>query len=161
MGGARYLTDRERILRNVSVDCLGCWNWTLSTNPKGYGRTRLGSERLAHRAAWKIWNGKITGGSCVLHRCDNTGCCNPAHLFLGSRLDNNKDMMNKRRSSNGERQWNSKISDDEVRTIREVYSTGGTTQRELAFAFSISLAQVSKIVNMKQRVRLTNPITGG
>jgi hypothetical protein len=73
-----------------------CWPWQSSTNQWGYGTASLaGRPKLAHRIAWELAYGAIPVGICVLHRCDTPGCCNPAHLWLGTRKDNMRDMLRK------------------------------------------------------------------
>lgn len=75
-----------------------CWVWTASVDLKGYGNFKhpLGSD--AHTFSWTLHYGPITGGLCVLHRCDNPPCIRPNHLFLGTRADNNLDMIDKGRA---------------------------------------------------------------
>jgi uncharacterized protein YjiS (DUF1127 family) len=75
-----------------------CWPWLAATNEKGYGVVggKDGTTK-ANRVAWKLTNGPIPDGKCVLHRCDNPPCCNPGHLFTGTRGDNNRDMHAKGR----------------------------------------------------------------
>lgn len=81
----------------------GCWEWKANRDRGGYGRmTVAGTPRKidsAHRVAWQLTNGPIPDGLWVLHRCDNRGCVNPAHLFLGTRTDNVRDMMAKGRDN--------------------------------------------------------------
>lgn len=80
-----------------------CWNWTAGRltrkyPAKAYGCFRVGGAMLgAHRVSWVIHNGAIPESMSILHKCDNPGCVNPAHLFLGTQRDNVQDMENKRR----------------------------------------------------------------
>ena len=82
----------------------GCWEWAGSRNNKGYGQFRAdGRLHLAHRVAYELEIGAVPQGSLVLHRCDNRRCVNPRHLFLGSALDNTRDMVAKGRENFGGR----------------------------------------------------------
>lgn len=73
----------------------GCWTWTAKTEPKGYGRWR---STLAHRESWRRASGDIPGGLWVLHHCDNPPCVNPAHLYLGTVVENVRDMIERGRN---------------------------------------------------------------
>lgn len=88
-----------------------CWIWTGSvSNPaKGYGALSSGKQKgtigrakaiSAHRAAWVVTFGPVPDGLQVLHRCDNPPCCNPAHLWLGTNMDNVLDKVAKGRDQN-------------------------------------------------------------
>lgn len=84
-----------------------CWLWTAGTLPSGYGKVYVyeGVRKYrtagAHRIAWELTNGDIPSGLQVLHRCDQPACCNPAHLWLGTPLDNMRDRDRKGRSRFG------------------------------------------------------------
>jgi hypothetical protein len=81
-----------------------CWIWTASKRNKGYGAIawkdhesgRMIQER-AHRLSYLMYIGEIPDNLFVLHKCDNPACCNPDHLFLGTKADNNRDMVEKGR----------------------------------------------------------------
>jgi hypothetical protein len=81
---------------------------------------------VAHRIAWELTNGAIPEGMKVLHRCDNVLCVRPDHLFLGTQHDNVRDMINKGRKNTavGERQWNAKLTKEQVEQIRMEYRKG-------------------------------------
>jgi hypothetical protein len=81
-----------------------CWLWTATRRADGYGQFRhAGEMHGAHRFSYEIERGPIPGGLMVLHRCDNPPCVNPAHLFLGTGVDNARDMVEKGRSLAGAR----------------------------------------------------------
>lgn len=84
------------------VDKTGdCWLWTAYTNDKGYGTISMGGRKgsvlLAHRVAWELEHGPVPEGLRVLHKCDTPACVRHDHLFLGTQLDNMRDMMAKGR----------------------------------------------------------------
>jgi len=74
-------------------------------NTYGYGQIRdeQGSYATAHRISWRLHNGDIPAGMCVLHKCDNPRCVRPEHLFLGTQADNIADKVRKGRQARGER----------------------------------------------------------
>ncbi len=109
-----------------------CWEWQASRMPKGYGRfgtvRGISSMNLAHRVSYVLYNGKLPviegwHGACVLHRCDNPPCVNPAHLFVGSIKDNIHDMIDKNRQSinypvEGKPFCNARLTVEQVISIR-------------------------------------------
>ena len=90
----------------------GCWLWEGTHLLNGYGTVgakRLkkrglipgnlfsGSRALLHRLVWFLWNGPITGGMHVLHRCDTPACINPEHLRVGTHAENMAEMADRDR----------------------------------------------------------------
>lgn len=109
---------------NKSDDPDQCWEWIASTDKFGYGQFRVGNKIIgSHCVSWEIHNGKIPNRLCVLHSCDNPKCINPKHLFLGTRADNNRDMVAKGRNIilKGEKHGNAKLTDESVIEIRKRY----------------------------------------
>lgn len=101
----------SRFWSHVEKSASGCWEWQAYVNSQtGYGQFAVSHREgiSAHRLAWMLVHGPIPKGNgyhgtCVLHRCDNRRCVNPAHLFLGSVADNQRDMVAKGRRRGGRR----------------------------------------------------------
>lgn len=134
----------------------GCWLWC--GRPRGsndYGSiSRDGKHVTAHRASWELVNGNVPNGMFVLHRCDNSACVNPEHLFLGTQQDNSDDKVAKGRHSfgashsaaklnpaRGSSNGNSKLTLTEVREIRSL----NLPQRKIAASYGVTQSLVSDI----------------
>lgn len=77
----------------------GCWEWLGSKNRVGgYGifyRNR--KKYYAHRYYYEAVFGEIPKGLSACHKCDNPGCVNPNHIFIGTHRDNMLDASRKGR----------------------------------------------------------------
>lgn len=74
-----------------------CMEWNGGVSGTGYPiATFFGRREPAHRVAFALANGRTPAGLFVCHHCDNPRCVNPAHLFLGTTEDNNRDFDEKR-----------------------------------------------------------------
>lgn len=127
-----------------------CWEWLGTRVPHGYGTFSMGRKaRLyAHRFSYEIANGPIPPGLEALHTCDHPACCNPAHLYAGTQKDNVQDMLNRNRANppRGMRSGHTKLTDDNVRAIRQLHGQGAS-HVTLATQFGISDSAVGAIVN--------------
>ena len=106
-------------------DNLGCWNITShSLDSDGYPQLAVaGKKKKGHRLAYELVCGEIPSGMCILHSCDNRRCINPAHLWVGTVAENNRDAHAKGRSSGGslkgERNHKAKLTAEQVIYIRQ------------------------------------------
>jgi hypothetical protein len=137
-------TFAERFWKRVKIgEPDGCWPWTGQITNKGYGTIYKGRPIGTHRIAWELANGHIEGGLYVLHKCDNRACCNPKHLFLGTHLDNMRDMSNKGRSHK------TKLTKIQAVEILERYKTGKITQGQLSREYGVHKCTIQDLVRGK------------
>jgi len=121
-----------------------CWLWT-GACPQRYGVFGFMKKNiLAHRMSWILTYGEVPDGMKVLHKCDNTKCVNPEHLWLGTQKDNIQDMINKKRGLVGEKNGSSKLSDKETEEIKIKYKAG-TKAKILAGEYGVCRQNIERI----------------
>lgn len=143
------LSPSERFWSKVdtSAGLFGCWPWTGALNPKtGYGNAWMGAKcGAAHRFSLEFALGRPLGeGMQACHHCDNRPCCNPAHLYEGTRLQNMRDAIDRGRSCRGSRVHNARLSESQVLEIRHLAQS--ITQAQIAVRFGVNPQLVSRIV---------------
>ena len=125
-----------------------CWLWTAGLRHGGYGQFRwdTGTTMQAHRVAFELTHGPIPDGQVVRHKCDVPGCCNPAHLELGTTADNNRDRDERGRGAKGGARGHARLTDEQVVEIRARYAAGGVSLRVLPMDYPLSSVVIGKIV---------------
>lgn len=113
----RHLPDIERFWSKVRKDgpipdhCpeLGpCWLWDGGRDASGYGifyyHDEQGKTRKTRAHRWLLGHLRgrhltrvVVGEEDGCHRCDNPPCCNPAHLYVGTRKQNLADAVERAR----------------------------------------------------------------
>lgn len=131
-----------------------CWEYNGAKVSAGYGAVSDGGSRpqkAAHRLAYEAWVGPIPEGQLIRHTCDNPPCINPSHLETGTWSDNMWDKVQRERGNAplGERHGTSKLTENQVREIRDRYASGSYTYTKLAEMYGITFQSVGRIVTRK------------
>lgn len=142
-----------------------CWEWQ-GGHSHGYGSVWWqGRSRHAHRVAWTLARGPVPDGMGVLHHCDNPPCCNPAHLYLGTDVENARDRVERGRAKGPSGPivrapgWNRKVREDDRRgfanrkftdeqeqEIAARFAAGGVSKSALAREFGVSQPTITQIL---------------
>lgn len=140
-----------------------CWKWKGGKTKEGYGCITIHVDgkqftNKAHRISYALHFGKFDLNKYVLHVCDNPECTNPAHIFLGTALDNAKDRDTKGRAARltGELNGSSKLTEEQVTYIYTHQARGNTVI--LAKRFNVDQTLISQIWNKKAWKDLTDKI---
>ena len=130
-----------------------CWNWQRGCFSTGYGGFSLNGVNVgAHVVAYELANGPIDPKLCrrteavVMHSCDNKTCCNPAHLSLGTQLENNQEIEQRNRV---QAYRGRKLKPEQVKAIRN----DPRKHKEIAVWYGLHRETVSRI---KRRKRWAN-----
>lgn len=126
----------ERFYAKVRKDTgpKGCWEWTARVAKGDYGCVMVTNEHgkrqsfSAHRVSYVLsksplpkgrqWNGRGGyDGVLIRHKCNNRKCVNPAHLKIGTALQNVRDRT-KAGWGYGETVPTAKLKLEQVRAIR-------------------------------------------
>lgn len=136
----------------------GCWLWKGATNGKGYGTWSIWDSKghrsvnwKAHRYSWSFKNGQIPKGLFVMHACDVRRCINPAHLFIGTAADNNKDMVRKERHVWGRKVTTAKLSNAKARRIAAM--KGRVSSCRVASRYGVNRSTIQSVWSGKSWTR--------
>jgi len=130
-----------------------CLEWQGGLDRAGYGRVHIkrhcekpsGRNFYAHRLNYMVNRGYITPDEYILHQCHNRLCGNPDHHKLGDHNDNMDDLARSGRVA-GENNHKSKLTEDDVRDIIELYYDDEWTVTQLVEEFDMAKGSITDII---------------
>ena len=170
------MVAEERFWDKVQVGSPSeCWVWCGSRSGGRYGKFYFEGKLVqAHRYSYMLHYGEILPGLVVCHKCDNEGCVNPYHLFVGTQKDNVQDMFKKGRDNyargsnhgskthpeccrhradnfgcrKGEKNGRSVLTKHAVLQIRSLAECG-VSRRKIARMFGVGKTTVDNVVHRR------------
>lgn len=160
--GTSRLTVEERFHSHVNkAGPDECWPWKGSAHKSGHGAFFVSKERgkvPAHAYALELATGQARpDGLDTCHHCDNPPCCNPAHLYYGTRQQNVDDMWRRGRARRGSKHVASLLTEAAVLAIRERFAAGETGP-SLAAEFGVTGGCITSVINGRSWKHIGGPI---
>lgn len=149
----------QKVDQSAGAD--GCWPWLGYTKSSGHGLTSLdGLPIHTSRKAWILTHGPIRGRQCVNHLSKRVCvlqalCCNPAHMYLGTRSDNMIDRWSS--TSLDERGGLGRphvIDEPGLERLWEMRRTGSTL-KQCAQEFNVHIATICRYITTARKDRLS------
>jgi len=123
-----------------------CWLWKGATGESGHGQFGINYRNVqAHRFSYENFVGPIPAGLEVCHKCNVPNCVNPKHLYVATHRQNVLDAKRDGLIPRGEKQPYSKLKQNQVEHIRELYKLGATTH-EMGRVYGVSSGTISYAV---------------
>lgn len=152
MGKSNKKTDVFKHIDMAGGDEEACWLWqqapgatsydmktgqqSMKSKPRPYF-TVQGRKYMATRLVYELVHGvELKHTEFILHQCDNSLCCNPKHMRVGSHEENMAEMVERDRHG---------LPHETVRRIRTALATGKLTHQEIADLMGTSRATVGRI----------------
>lgn len=139
----------RKFIKNPETDC---WVWISSKRKACKQSTYQNGEFVvdtkkvrAHRFSYELYIGAIHDDCHVLHKCNNSLCVNPDHLYLGTHAENMRDMAVSGRA------FQKKLSDKDV---LDIYHSD-LESSVLAKKYNVDRCSIKRIRNGKTHRHIT------
>lgn len=90
-----YLIIKNYIPNIVVSESTNCWYRSRKSKPEKYVRLKFNgiyySLHVLSATLFLGFNKLEKPGQYICHKCDNGGCCNPNHLYIGTAVTNSND----------------------------------------------------------------------
>ena len=137
----------------------GCLLWLGSVDTLGYGRIYYrGKRRKVHRLIYELAHNADINSLFVCHKCDNPGCVNPNHVFIGTAKDNTSDAVSKGRMGLlGSLNRSAKLTEREVMEIKRIKKDTNESNWKIGKRFGVGKQIIANIINGANWAHITWP----
>jgi DNA-binding XRE family transcriptional regulator len=130
------------------------WLWKEDNQPTAYYPTIYFMQRItyAHRAALSArLQRRLDTSEWVRHLCNNSRCCNPHHLAIGTPADNAADKKLHGTLLSGKNHPNRKLDDDDVDDMCKRSAEGESPKNIHASYPNVSITTVRNVIRKRSR----------